>query len=204
MRYAKTRKAETRSRVVETAARALRRDGVDGIGLVGLMGEAGLTKGGFYAHFGSKDDLVAEAVASSIEVSSERMRARRHAAESQQGSGLQAIVDAYLNALHVAAPEGGCTIGALLSDLTRASAPVRRAAADGAARLVSVIEDALPEALGPARRSRAQAILGLLAGSLQLARLESDAGAREAVLSSAREAACRLAEIIDRAEGSRT
>lgn len=205
MRYAKTRKAETRSRVVETAARALRRDGVDGIGLVGLMGEAGLTKGGFYAHFASKDDLVAEAVASSIRASCERMRTRSTDAESQQLSGFWAIIDAYLNATHVAAPEAGCTIAALLSDLTRASGPVREAATEGVAQLVSAIEDTLPAALGAACRSRAQAILGMLAGSLQLARLEGDADARDAMLSAAREAACRLAEIdTDRVEGSRT
>jgi TetR/AcrR family transcriptional repressor of nem operon len=194
MRYAKTRKAETRQRVVETASRALRRDGIDGIGLVGLMGEAGLTKGGFYAHFGSKDDLVAEAVATSLQASAERMRDAGRAAAADGRRGLHAIVDAYLSEAHAAAPEAGCTIGALLSDLSRAKTPVREAAIDGAAALTAAIEEALPVSLGGNRRSRARALLGLLTGGLQLARLETDPQAREAVLSSAREAATLLAE----------
>ena len=75
MRYVKGRKAETRARVVATAGRALRRDGIDGSRLVGLMQEAGLTKGGFYAHFESKDALVAEAVTASLQQSAASMRA---------------------------------------------------------------------------------------------------------------------------------
>ncbi len=194
MRYAKTRKAETRQRVVETAARALRRDGVGGIGLVGLMGEAGLTKGGFYAHFGSKDDLVAEAVASSLHGSAERMRATGRAAEEEGDRGLYAIVDAYLSLAHAAAPEAGCTISALLSDLARAETPVRQAAINGAAALTAAIEEALPVSLRGDRRSKARAVLGLLTGGLQLARLETDLQAREAVLSSTRDAVRLLAD----------
>lgn len=194
MRYAKTQRAETRTRVIETAARALRRDGIDGTGLVGLMGEAGLTKGGFYAHFASKDDLVAEAVAASLRASAEQMHVRGSAAASDGFSGLGAIVDGYLNQAHAAEPEAGCTIGALLSDLTRGGTQVRAAAADGAAGLIAAIEATLPETLGAIRRSRAQAILGLLAGSLQLARLQPEADAKDAILSSAREAARSLAD----------
>jgi TetR/AcrR family transcriptional repressor of nem operon len=194
VRYAKTRKAETRARVIETAARALRRDGVDGVGLVGLMGEAGLTKGGFYAHFESKDDLVAEAVTSSLRASAERMRKVADAAEAGGPARLDAIVEGYLSAEHAATPEAGCTIGALLSDLTRASAPVRAAAAGGASQLVAAIEDALPDAIETGRHSKAQAVFGLLAGCLQLARLETDPGTRDAVLASARDAVRQLTQ----------
>lgn len=194
MRYAKTRKAETRERVIETAARALRRDGVDGIGLVGLMGEAGLTKGGFYAHFESKDDLVAEAVTSSLKASATRMRQVVDTAEAGGPARLDAIVDGYLSAAHAGTPEAGCTIGALLSDLTRASAPVRAAAADGASQLVAAIEDALPDAIETGRRSKAQAVFSLLAGGLQLARLESDPAIRDALLASARDAVRQLTQ----------
>jgi TetR/AcrR family transcriptional repressor of nem operon len=193
MRYAETHKAETRARVVEKAARALRREGVDGIGLVGLMAEAGLTKGGFYAHFTSKDELVAEAMAMSLQASAERMRANGRAAESDGQSALCAIVDAYLSPAHVAAPEAGCSIGALLSDLTRGNQAIRKAAADGTAQLVAAIEDVLPASLGTGRASRAWAIFAMLAGALQLARLQSDPDERDACISAGRDAALLLA-----------
>ena len=102
--------------MLETAARALQRDGIDGSGLAGLMGEAGLTKGGFYAHFQSKDDLVAEAVSTSLQAAAVQMRATLRASGDQELDGFRAIVEAYLQPAHAVANEGGCTIGALLSE----------------------------------------------------------------------------------------
>lgn len=189
MRYAKSHRAETRTKVVQTATRAFQRDGIDGTGLAGLMGEAGLTKGGFYAHFTSKDALVAEAATVSLQASADRMRARANAAAASGGSALDAIIDAYLSSDHVRSPEGGCAIGALLSDLSRGAPVVREAGASGAARLVEAIDEALPSSLGPDRRPRAQAIFGMLAGCLQLARLEPEGARRDAILSGARDAA---------------
>ncbi len=193
MRYAKTQKAQTKAHVLDKAAQALRREGVDGVGLVGLMGAAGLTKGGFYAHFASKDDLVAQVTAESLHASAERMQSRAQAAQEEGRCPLTAIVDAYLSETHAAARDTGCTMGALLSDLARASEPVRAKAAQGTAQMAAALEEALPASLGARRGARAQAVLGLLVGSLHLARVETDAQARSAMLASAREAALLLA-----------
>lgn len=195
MRYGSDHKAGTRARVVETAGRVLRRDGVDGTGLIGLMKEAGLTKGGFYAHFASKDALVAEAVTAALDETATRMRASVEARPDEGGSRAMAFIDGYLRPEHVAARDTGCAIGALLSDLARASPAVRQAGAAGAAQLVQVIVEVLPDRLGHARRARAEAILGMLAGCLQLARLQADPAARDAVLSAGRQAAYLLAGV---------
>jgi TetR/AcrR family transcriptional repressor of nem operon len=194
MRYAKDHKADTRTRVVETAGRVLRRDGVDGTGLIGLMREAGLTKGGFYAHFESKDALVAEAVETALAGSAGRLRDVSEGAAVHGRSRLGAVVDNYLSAEHVRARDQGCTISALLSDLTRGSDDVREAAARGAAGLAAVIEDALPPSFGQDRAARARVILGMLTGCLQLARLERDATRRDAMLAAGKRAAHVLAQ----------
>jgi TetR/AcrR family transcriptional regulator, transcriptional repressor for nem operon len=159
------------------------------------MSEAGLTKGGFYAHFESKDALVAATVLTSLESTAVRMRSAAEVAEANGGSRLSSIIEGYLSPDHVAARDMGCTIGSLLSDLTRGSKGVREAAAEGAAKLVEVIEEALPNPLGRERNSRVRAILGTLSGCLQLARLEADAVARDAVLAAGRRAAYFLADV---------
>lgn len=136
---------------------------------------------------------MAEAASASLQASAERMRTRGKAAKEAGRSALDGIVEAYLNLEHMKKPEAGCTIGALLSDLARGVPMVREAAAGGAAQLVAAVEDALPQSLGLDRKPRAQAIVGMLAGCLQLARLEADPKAGDAILVAGRDAARRLA-----------
>jgi TetR/AcrR family transcriptional regulator, transcriptional repressor for nem operon len=152
------------------------------------MSETGLTKGGFYAHFASKDALVAETVLTSLETTAVRTRSAAEVAEANGGSRLSSIIEGCLSPDHVAARDMGCTIGSFISDPTRGSKGVREAAAEGAAKLVEVIEEALPNSLGREHNSRVRAILGTLSGCLQLARLEADAVARDAVLVAGRRA----------------
>jgi TetR/AcrR family transcriptional regulator, transcriptional repressor for nem operon len=159
------------------------------------MSEAGLTESDSYANFESKDALVAETVLTSLETTAVRMRSAADVAQANGGSRLSSIIEGYLSPDHVAARDMGCTIGSLLSDLTRGSKGVREAAAERAAKLVEVIDEALPNSLGRERNSRVRAILGTLSGCLQFARLEADAVARDAVLATGRRAAYFLADV---------
>lgn len=190
MRYAKDHKAETRARVVEAAALALRRDGIDGTGVAALMGEAGLTKGGFYAHFASKDALVAEALDAAARKTTGILRA--NVTEVAEADRLALLVERYLRPEHAEAREGGCTIGSLLADLTRGSELVRSVALAGADDLIALVATCLPAVPQEHRRARAQAIVGLLAGCLQLARLQPDAAARDATLEAGKSAVLLL------------
>src|SRR5881398_1289484 len=105
-RTAPSRKEVTHERIVEAASRAIRRSGYDGTGVADIMKEAGLTHGGFYAHFESRDEMVAEAV--------------------KKGEGARALVRFYLSKEHLEAAETGCPMAALGSEMPRQSAAVRR------------------------------------------------------------------------------
>ena len=161
------RKALTHDRIVDVAARALRRNGYAGVGVAEVMKEAGLTHGGFYAHFASRDALLVEAIQragrDSAAVVAERM-ARRQA----DGAGpFAALVDVYLSDEHLAAAEFGCPVAALASEMPRQSGDVGDAARLRVAALVDRVRRALPEGADPAQ---AGAAAGAMVGAMQLAR----------------------------------
>src|SRR5438270_10081972 len=110
MRYAKGHKSATRQRIVEVASQRFRKEGVAAVGVTGLMSDAGLTRGGFYAHFASKEALFREAVTSALD----RMRLElgRVAAD---GGGLEAILRTYLGSRYRDRPERGCAAALLAS-----------------------------------------------------------------------------------------
>src|SRR5246127_1239589 len=120
------RKEETHQRIVEVAARAIRRTGYSGTGVADIMKEAGLTHGGFYAHFESRDALLAEAGdragAESVAL------AAQVAASAPPGQALQVMMQAYLSQEHIDAIETGCPVSALGSEMPRQAPEVRRAA----------------------------------------------------------------------------
>ena len=110
MRYDNGHKAATRERIVEAAGRRFRRDGIDAVGVAGLMQSAGLTVGGFYNHFGSKDELVREVVTTSLRT---RRASMRDVVEARRHGGLEALVDLYLSVAHRDNSDVGCTCAAL-------------------------------------------------------------------------------------------
>src|SRR5215218_1121954 len=114
VRYTKEHKQETRQRILATAGRRLKRHGIDGSGVAALMADAGLTNGAFYAHFASKDDLVATAVADQLR---EQRDSYRSAAPGR--AGVEQLVRAYLSVKHRDDPEHGCPSAALLDELGR-------------------------------------------------------------------------------------
>src|SRR5205085_12653156 len=115
-RYGKEQKQATRRRIIDVAARRLKRDGIDGSGVARLMADAGLTNGAFYAHFESKEDLVANALV-------EQLREKRESFSAQPTgrAGLEQIVRAYLSVEHRDNPEDGCPSAALLDELGRST-----------------------------------------------------------------------------------
>jgi TetR/AcrR family transcriptional regulator, transcriptional repressor for nem operon len=133
VRYGKEHKLATRQRIIETAGRRLKRDGIDGSGVATLMADAGLTNGAFYAHFASKEDLVAAAV-------SEQLRGQREwlAAVAPGRAGVEQMVREYLSPGHRDNREEGCPSAALLDEIGRCAGPAKRAYTDS---VLAVIDD---------------------------------------------------------------
>ena len=113
-RYNKEHKEATRKRILETAGRRFKQDGIDGSGIATLMADAGLTNGAFYAHFDSKDDLVATVVGEEL-----GRQAHEFADLPPGRPGLEAFVEWYLSRDHRAHPEAGCPSAALLDEIGR-------------------------------------------------------------------------------------
>ena len=163
-RYAKEHKQATRRRIVETAGSRLKRDGIDGSGIATLMADAGLTNGAFYAHFDSKEDLVASTVA-------DQLREQR---ERYGGQSLEEVVRGYLSIQHRDDTDGGCPSAALLDEIARSSDSVKRAYTNG---LVAIIDDAAAR-LAPrdpqSARAQTFGVFALMVGTLQVSRALAD------------------------------
>jgi len=184
MRYDAEHKQRTREKVVKAAAKAIRAKGPDRFGVVEVMADVGLTHGGFYAHFESKDDLVAAAIAQMLEESHARLL--RETEGRSATDGLCAYVNFYLSPAHRDARRTTCPIAALASDLPRMSAAARRQFAAGSERLVSALAT-LIEAIGRSDPvAEARSMFAELVGALSLARFESDAQRSDEILGSSR------------------
>ena len=184
MRYDKDHKQQTRGKVLDAAARTIRASGPDRIGVASVMAEAGLTHGGFYAHFSSKDDLVIAAIGHMFEQSAARLR--RETEGRGPVEGLAAYVDFYLSARHRDARASGCPIAALASDLPRLTDPARAIFADGLRRLTAALGERI-SALGRLDAdAEARSLVAELVGALSLARIEPDRKQSDAILSASR------------------
>jgi TetR/AcrR family transcriptional regulator, transcriptional repressor for nem operon len=166
-----SRKQLTHERIVETAARALRSTGFDGVGVADVMKQAGLTHGGFYAHFPSRDVLLAEALERAGQDSRDRMQRTIAAGEARGTSRFRALVEGYLSERHLKSPESGCPVAALASEMPRQPEAVRDAGAVRVKALLATVDAALP-AGHP--EGTAAAVAGQLVGALQLARALGD------------------------------
>jgi TetR/AcrR family transcriptional repressor of nem operon len=180
-----SKKEETRQRIVRVAARAIRKHGYEGVGVADVMKEAGLTHGGFYAHFKSRDALLA-AAAEQEGVESREYLSRAIAA-AKPGQELMALVDAYLSDGHVAAPEQGCAIAAAGSEVPRQQADVRRVASRRIKDIIGLIERQFPEWGKRAAHDKAMAIAATLVGSVVLARAVDDEQLSRSIRKAARE-----------------
>ncbi|MCA1246495.1 TetR/AcrR family transcriptional regulator [Massilia sp. MS-15] len=179
-----SKREQSHHRIVEVASRAVRRHGCAGVGVAEVMKEAGLTHGGFYAHFGSRDALLVEAIEHAGGVSS-AMLDERIATRVQEGEApLRALIALYLSDEQLTRPEEGCVVAALVGEMPRLDEVVRAAAGQRLDRLVRRVAAALPEGAQPAL---AGVIAGALLGNLQLARVHGDTQEGRAALAAARE-----------------
>ncbi|MEP7099288.1 MAG: TetR/AcrR family transcriptional regulator [Burkholderiales bacterium] len=167
-----SRKELTHERIVDAAAAAIRRSGYDGTGVADIMKEAGLTHGGFYAHFDSRTQLLAEAIDRAGSKSMERMRKVTERAAPEDA--LQAFVDAYLSDAHVETPEAGCTLAALGTETPRQAPEVRQVCSRRLKDMVDLVERQLPDWGAPGQHDKALAILSCMVGAMVIARVSGD------------------------------
>src|SRR5215217_8237952 len=176
-RYGSEHKQATRRRILETAGRRFKRNGIDGSGIATLMADAGLTNGAFYAHFASKEDLVATAVADQL-----REQSANFSAQAPGRAGLEQIVRRYLSVQHRDNPDDGCPSAALLDEIGRCSDAVQRAYTDG---LLVIIDD-IAARLAPddpqSARVKTLSVFAMMAGTLQLSRALADRQLADEVL----------------------
>ena len=168
-----TKKERTRERIVQVAARALRRLGFDGVGVAEVMQEAGLTHGGFYAHFPSREALLVAALDAAAAQSLTALEGSTAAAE-EKSERLRALVDRYLSDEHAEHPELGCTLATLGSETFRQSSEIRSVATRRLVQFLKLLEAQLPGTAAE-RRDRAQTLVATLVGSMLLSRLVTDA-----------------------------
>ena len=185
MRRTKQAKQQTHERIVAAATRRFRAGGLAGVGVADVMGEAGLTHGGFYAHFASKDALVAEACGTGLAQSRERLirKIQREPVERR----LAAYIDLYLSAEHRDHPEAGCVMPALSGEVARSSQEVRAAFTqaynDYRDALASLLADTDNAGSSKAEASHeALVLLAGLAGTMLLARAVDDPALSERML----------------------
>ena len=176
-RYGKEHKQATRQRIIEAAGARLKRDGVHGSGIATLMADAGLTNGAFYAHFESKEDLVASALA-------EQLHEQRESFSAQPPglAGLEQIVRAYLSVEHRDNPEGGCPSAALLDEIGRSPDATKRAYTDG---LLTVIDDVAARLASDNpnwARMKTLSVFALMVGTLHVSRALADRQLADEVL----------------------
>lgn len=192
MKFEKGHKEQTRQRIIETASRSFRKNGVAATGIAALMAEAGLTHGGFYAHFSSKEDLVRAALDQALD----KNRASRERAMAAQADGLAALIRFYLRPAHRDMPERGCAAAALISEIARHEPETRATFTLRLRGLLEQIAEKLPDAMADeAREALAIGLFGTLLGCLQMARAVDDPALSDRILAAGERAALTLAGV---------
>lgn len=184
MRYPADHKRETREKVLAEAARQIKEHGPLGVGVAEIMKRAGLTHGGFYAHFKSKDALVAAAIGKMFDGA--RARWQRATETRNASGGLAAYIDGYLSPEHRDARETGCPIAALSSDLPRLPKLCRAAHAEGTRNLTERVAITLRELGHRDADAVAASVIAELVGALSIARVEPDEARSDALLAASR------------------
>jgi TetR/AcrR family transcriptional regulator, transcriptional repressor for nem operon len=169
VRYGKEHKQATRQRIIEAAGRRFKRDGIDGSGVATLMADAGLTNGAFYAHFASKEDLVAAAVAEQLRTQYEGLDA-----VAPGRAGVEQLVRAYLSPEHRDSPGEGCPSAALLEEIGRCSDATKRAYTGAVMAFIDDIAARLAPDDPQSARAATLSAYALMVGTLQLSRALAD------------------------------
>jgi TetR/AcrR family transcriptional repressor of nem operon len=196
MRYSKEHKLETHARIVKKASVRLRERGAHGIGVADLMKDAGLTHGGFYAHFDSREALVVEAFGYAMDRSTERWR--KLADQTPPEKRLATIVESYLTPLHRDDPGQGCAVPALGAEIARESPKTRKAFAAKLEQMIETIAAQIPNVPHKAARKQAMASLATMMGTLVLARVAGNGEFSDEFLAAGRDA------VLDRETSSKS
>ncbi len=178
-------KERTRARILDEAAQAMRTAGAEGIGVAALMKRAGLTHGGFYAHFASRDDLVAHAIDRMFEDSKAMLS--RHLDQHEPEAGLVALIDHYLSDRARLAPERTCPLPSLASEAGRLPQAARARFAAGVERFQKAGAGALRARGRDAPEALAESVVAELVGAMSLARAVADEETARRMLASSRE-----------------
>lgn len=185
MRYRPGHRAEIHRRIVKDASRRVRAEGLSGAAVSAVMRDAGLTHGGFYKHFGDKNELLMESLSEAFrEIASSLART---AEQSRPGTAWKAIVKAYLSPEHCDHPERGCPLAALAPELARGGKEVR---ARMLAEMTAYQDQLLPFMPGRRKADRERAyfvIFSTMIGAVEIARMMPNLAARARVLRSARD-----------------
>lgn len=184
MRYDTDHKQRTREKVLVEAARAIRQSGPDKVGVAALMAKAGLTHGGFYAHFSSKDDLIAQAVDYMFE---ERLALLQHAAAAEDpAAGLSRYIDLYLSPLHRDRRDRGCPVVALSGDVARMPRTARARFEAGFRNMTTTLTGLLQRMNLADADALATTVLLEMIGALTVARALADSGHSDSILEGAK------------------
>jgi len=185
VRYSAEHKQETRERIVRTASRQFRQRGEQGVGIADLMSKLKLTHGGFYKHFGSKEELLSEAVAKAFEDVENHFA--ETVAKAKPGTELKTLIENYLSVEHCANPGGGCPMAALASEIGRFPPRVRAQIDQAIKRRVKRVSKLMPGATEKEREKKTAALLSGLVGTVSVARAVEDLELRKAVLESSKD-----------------
>ena len=178
-----TKKELSHQRIVAAAARAIRRGGFSGVGVADVMKDAGLTHGGFYSHFGSREAMLSEALTRAAQDSSADLTGRAEQLCAQGASRLRALIEGYLSETHLADAESGCPVAALLAEVPRQSPELRQVALQRMHALVETIRQALPD---PQAKEQAMVVAATMVGALQMARALGANAKGKSILAAAR------------------
>ncbi|MGO8911528.1 MAG: TetR/AcrR family transcriptional regulator [Bradyrhizobium sp.] len=192
MRYSREHKLETHARIVKKASVRLRERGAHGIGVADLMKDAGLTHGGFYAHFDSREALVIEAFTHAMDRATERWR--KLAEQTPPEKRLAMIVNAYLTPLHRDDPGHGCAMPALGAEIARESPKTRRVFAGRLEQMIDMLAAQIPDVPRKAARKQAMAAIATMMGTLVMARVAGSGDFSDEILGAGREAVLERAK----------
>jgi TetR/AcrR family transcriptional regulator, transcriptional repressor for nem operon len=187
MRYSKEHKLETHARIVKKASVRLREKGAHGVGVADLMKDAGLTHGGFYAHFDSREALVIEAFADAMDRSTERWRKLGEA--TPPAKRLATIVGSYLTPTHRDDPGHGCAVPALGAEIARENPRTRKAFAAKLEQMIDMLAAQISDLPHKAARKQALAVMATMMGTLVLARVAGNSEFSNEILGAGRDAA---------------
>jgi TetR/AcrR family transcriptional repressor of nem operon len=193
MRYSREHKLETHARIIKRASVRLRERGAHGIGVADLMKDAGLTHGGFYAHFDSREALVIEAFAYAMDRSIARWR--QLAEQTEPDKRLAAIVSSYLTKIHRDDPGHGCAVPSLGAEIARESPKTRKAFVAKLEQMMDMLAEQIPDVPRRAARKQAMAAVATMMGTLVLSRIAGSGEFSDEILAAGRDA------VLERATG---